>query len=352
PSARFDSEGAGGIVNIVLKEDVELGLSGSVFANVRTRGEAGGGGRASWPKGDLTLFGGAFVRRTDRESQSFDLRQNLLVDPTTYLRRESDSWRGGWSGSVDGAAELALTERTLVRAQGRLSDFGSDSDGTTTTTHLDESEQWTQRYDRISKSGSTRLSGDVTLGMQHKFDEEGHELEMELEVEGGRNDTERHTETSFELIDEDAAYVPADVTLEDNDNRNRRIGLDADYVRPWGEDGRIEVGYRGRFQSQTNDKLLRDFEGSATADPIATERDGFAHDEVFNSLYATLLQGFGKLGVQLGLRAERADTRLELPSGESFDNDYFSFFPSGNVSYELAEGKQVRLSYSRRIRRP
>jgi Outer membrane protein beta-barrel family len=73
---------------------------------------------------------------------------------------------------------------------------------------------------------------------------------------------------------------------------------------------------------------------------------------MFNSLYATLLRGFGDLGVQLGLRAERADTKLELPSGESFDNDYFSFFPSGNISYEVAEGKQLRLSYSRRIRRP
>jgi hypothetical protein len=253
---------------------------------------------------------------------------------------------------VDGSAELALGERSIIHAQARISDFGSDAAGTTTTTHLDDIEQWTQRYDRISESVSKRLSADVSLGFEHEFADEGHELELELEVERGRNDQDRQTETNFELFDDDADFVPADLTVEDSDNRDRQLGLDADYARPWGEDGRVEVGYRGRLERQENDRLLRDFAGLAAGEPVATERDGFAHDEMFNSLYLTLLRGIGDFGVQLGVRAERADTRLELPTGESFENDYVSLFPSGNISYEIGEGRQLRLSYSRRVRRP
>src|SRR5690606_32691916 len=55
---------------------------------------------------------------------------------------------------------------------------------------------------------------------------------------------------------------------------------------------------------------------------------------------------------QAGLRAEHADTRLTVPSGEEFGNDYSTIFPSGNLRYDLGDGRELRLSYSKRIRRP
>src|SRR3712207_2023312 len=105
PSARFEAEGAGGIVNIVLKRDVDLGLSGSLFANAGTRGEVGTGGRLTYQRGRLTLFGGGFLRRSDRRTTSNDLRRNLLTTPITLL--EQDAWndREGWSGNVDLTSE-------------------------------------------------------------------------------------------------------------------------------------------------------------------------------------------------------------------------------------------------------
>src|SRR5690606_39818292 len=55
PSARYEAEGAGGIVNIVLKRGVRLGLTGNVFANGGSRGEVGTGARATYQAGDLTI---------------------------------------------------------------------------------------------------------------------------------------------------------------------------------------------------------------------------------------------------------------------------------------------------------
>src|SRR5690606_2702672 len=95
PSARFDAEGAGGIVNIVLKDDVDLGLSGSVFANAGTRGDVGAGGRLAMQRGPLTLFGGAFARYSNSEDTSFDLRKNLVTVPETFLRQDSRNEREG-----------------------------------------------------------------------------------------------------------------------------------------------------------------------------------------------------------------------------------------------------------------
>src|SRR5690606_25974020 len=89
PSARYDAEGSGGIVNLVMKEGVELGFSGSVFANAGTRGQYGMGGRGTLQKGEWTYNGGGFLRLSDSERTGFDLRQNLLTDPA-FVRQ--DSW--------------------------------------------------------------------------------------------------------------------------------------------------------------------------------------------------------------------------------------------------------------------
>lgn len=348
PSSRYDAEGAGGIVNIVLKEGVDIGLSGSVFANAGTRGDIGTGGRLAMQRGNLTLFGGAFGRYSNDDDTSFDLRKNLLTTPETFLRQDAANESTGLSGSIDFTAEYELSERSLLWAEGRLNRYGRERDAITTTTQLDADSVPTQRYTRTSASESRRSSADATLGFRYAPDPGSHELNIELEAENGGNDEDEHVETALELSDPDAPITPADVTFELDDDDDRELSGRVDYTRPWGEEGQIEIGYRSELQTNNNQRALELID-----DGVATLLDtGFEHREVFNSLYGTLTRRFGSFGAQIGLRAERADTRFQLPAGETFENDYASLFPSGNISYEIGEGKQVRLSYSRRIRRP
>ena len=350
PSARFSADGAGGIINIVLKEGVELGMSGSVFANVHSRGEAGGGGRLTWQKGRFTIFGNAFLRRSDRDDYSYDLRQNLVSETTSFLEQESWTDRGGLSGSGDLTAELKLGERSVLRAEGRFSDYGSDSDSRRTTTHMDDEQLWTQRYTRDTHSESTRRSMDVALSFTQEFSDPRHKLEVELELEGGRNDQDQRVETEYELLPDDDRFLPSALLLEDVDNRDRETTFKMDYVRPWGDDGQIEVGYRGRLQSRENDRLRETFEDGGA--PVESTLRGFEHREMYNSAYLTLTRNIGAFGIQIGGRAQRADTRFGLPSGETYENDHLDFFPSGNLTYDFGEGRRLRLSYSRRVRRP
>jgi hypothetical protein len=85
----------------------------------------------------------------------------------------------------------------------------------------------------------------------------------------------------------------------------------------------------------------------------AASATGYDFREVFHSGYVTLSRVVGPLAVQAGLRAERADTRLELAeTPDVFENGYLSLFPSANLRYDLGGGREVRLQYSRRVRRP
>jgi len=352
PSARFDAEGSGGIINIVLKEGASLGVNGSVFANLDTRGAAGGGGRMTWQRGRLTIHGNAFLRHSDQETTGFDLRQNLLDDPPTKLRQDNWSERGGLSGNGRLAAELQVGSRTLLRAEGRFSDFGSDSERLNTTTHMDHLDQWTQRYSRTSRTESVRRSLDGMLSLTHEFEPERHSLEIEFQYETGRDDEDEWVETEFELLADDAAVVPADLMIEDTDEREREMTLEVDYVRPLGELGQIEIGYRGNFQTQDTRRRLDEIEQTEDGPNSTTTLRGFTYDETYHSGYVTLSRKLGPVGIQVGTRVQHADTRFEVPTGKVFENSGVDFFPSANLTYDLGEGRRVRLSYSRRTRRP
>src|SRR5690606_41328303 len=76
--------------------------------------------------------------------------------------------------------------------------------------------------------------------------------------------------------------------------------------------------------------------------------NAFDFEEQIHAGYLQLGRAFGDLGVQLGLRAEYAQTTFTLQNtGEAFDNDYASLFPSAFLrSEERRVGKECRSRWS------
>ncbi|MEX1183687.1 MAG: TonB-dependent receptor [Gemmatimonadota bacterium] len=351
PSARYDAEGSGGIINLVMKEGVELGMSGSVFANAGTRGQYGAGGRGTMQRGDWTLNGGGFLRLSDSESSNYNLRQNLLADPA-FLRQDSWSDRSGLSSNADMEIRFEPREDMQISLEGSLSGSGNDSDGLTTTTHLDELQEQLLIYDRLRASDSRNLSGDVALAFEYET-ESDREFQAELQYSRGSQHGDSRDEITMQSeFDDDSALIPAELTIEDEDESEHEVSLGADYTHPWGEDGRIELGFQSELQTSDNARLIRLIDDPQGApDGLLTDR-GFDQQQVTSAVYTTLQRQFGDFGVQVGLRAEQFDLDFELPGGESFEREYTNLFPSANVSYRLESGQQIRLSYSRRIGQP
>lgn len=351
PSARYAAEGSGGIVNLVLKEGVELGLSGSVHASAGTRGQHGGGVRATLQRGPWTLTGNGSLRLTDVERSNFDLRQNLLTDPA-FLRQDSWSDRSGLAGGGDLQARYEPTDRVRVFGRGHINRSGDDGDGLTTTTHLNDAEVPILRYDRASTSDDRSLSGDIAAGLEYRWEPRRHELEIELRAQRGRDLRDREEEITSEDLLEDGALIPAELTLDERTEWQRESSLKVDYTRPLGEDGRVEIGYDLESEDRENDRLIRFVDDPEAAPQGALTDRGYGHREVVNAAYLTVGRQLGGLGVQVGFRAEHTDSRFEIPTGETFDNVYLDIFPSLSVSYRFDRSRQLRLSYSRRVQRP
>jgi outer membrane beta-barrel protein/carboxypeptidase family protein/TonB-dependent receptor-like protein len=343
PSAKFDPEGMAGIVNIVTKEALDLGTSGSVNLTLGDR-NSGPGTRIARQKGKLTLHGGLTGFWNRREFRLHDQRQHLLAQPPNGYDMLSDSENHGDFGNFDASFDYAFDKRSTL--YGTTSGFRSsfNSDARQDYVFSDDAQNVTMRYVRTTDNVYLYRSGTATLGFAHVVEKSRKEWTAELR----HSRTPSHNTTdAIQVFD-----LPADsigrISAYDAEDFPRETSLQVDDTHPLGKKGKLEVGYRGVERSSHNVSTLAILSGAPGGD------DGeYRHREVFHTGYVTLGSTFGRLSLQGGVRAEAANTSLDvIPTATHYDNDYRSVFPSANVAWDFGKGRTTRLTYSKRIERP
>jgi hypothetical protein len=354
PSAKNDPEGMGGILNLILKENVDLGLSGSLSAGGSSKGSRNTSGRVNYQKGRFTLFAGGNYYWSDNDYDAYDLRTNLLAHPVTMFEQTSHATNGSGSGGMDLTSELRVGKQATFYTSVWAYQFGYDSDRLTNWGILDTMRTMLDRYDRNAHSENSNMNADATIGFKQVFQPQRHEITVDLRRTMNGSDSDSEDEKTFlDPITGEVRGVPSELSLLNASDDTRELSLQADYIRPWGAKGRIGLGVRAYGRRQSNDQAQNVFEGGAEGTPINESLSAYAYDENFQSSYLTVSQSYKQLGLQLGVRTEFAQTTFRLPlSDGEFSNDYNSIFPSGNLSYDLKQGRTVRFNYSRRIGRP
>ncbi len=354
PSVRFEG-GDAAIVNVVLRKDVELGLGGSLSLNTATRGGHGVSGQVAYQRGRVTLFGGGSTRTFGYDNRSREERQNLLSTPVTILDEDRVSEGHSSHASADLTVELSLGEKETLWASstGYLGSWGSE--GTSHNRLLGADRSPLRVYDRATESDADFLSSDFAAGFRRIIEPQKHELSLEVRRNGNRNESlGRFEETPLEWAE--GVEPGFELRRTAGDSYEGALTAKVDYQRPLGTGRRLELGARTSRTEQTNDQSIRIFDAPGAPVPAESTENPFGYQETQHSVYANLSQKLGRFSLQGGLRAEGTSMELE-PRGrggvqQPFGRDYFSVFPSANVSATVKEGVDVRLSYSGRVRRP
>ncbi len=381
PSARYEPDGMGGIINIVLTQNTDLGLGGAITVGGDSQGGYNGTALVTYGRGPLTLAGSVGLRQGYRDSDGSRYRINRYADPLTFLDQASFDEDDDFSQSLSLNADLALTARTTLTASTQLGLQNETEDERTTYLELDADQAPGLAFDRLGVQTEDGWNADVRLGFRHDFAGDGGRSEGGGPPEGERGgggwhgrdrDESRsgglgaHTlaiEARFDASNEDQAGALTEQLLQNGDVLERQQTTDAstrregalqvDYARPLAG-FRVEVGYKGDFERREAHFA------SETLDPATGVfvqdvelASAFDYEEQIHAGYLQLARSLGDLGVQIGLRAETAQTTFSLQeTADAFDNDYTSFFPSAFLSYKIGEATTLKASYSRRINRP
>jgi outer membrane receptor protein involved in Fe transport len=356
PSARYAADGQGGIVDIVMRRGTGLGVSGSVALNAGTRNQQGGSGNVNFQKGRLSLFGSGSANFFGLRSRNSDVRQNLHVQPTTYIQQDSRRRDSGGMTSANLGAELQVGSGGTLWTELGIGRNTVDADAVTAYTHLDYLRTPTQRYDRVNESDLRGLFGSSAVGYRTADEERRNEWSVELRrnFNGGDNSNES---ARYRLNANGAALDPnPEMTFAGDARDQSDLSLEANLSRGWGKSGQVEAGYRGSWRHTGSDfRMQIDAPVGAPGTPAELDElvGDFRNRETIHAAFVSASQRIGRFSLQAGVRGEQAAVGTSLPlENATFESRYRSVFPSANLSTEVGAGVQLRLSYSKRVERP
>lgn len=353
PSAKYDPEGTGGIINIVLADGAQAGWGGSLSASADTRGRVNGSGNVQYGNEAWMLYGTYSARYDQEEDTGFRYRENRYLDPTTYLEQDRREEEQGLSHTFNTNLEYAPSESDQLSLSAVASYRGDNGSQFVEYSEMNGAEELTRRYNRDTDTDQRDLSMEYELDYTHAWTPNEHEFSLEAEYESERENSEETYLQHLLPLDAPDADSLTDRQVVDEGTGEREASLEADYQRTLGEAMNLEAGYDGEFNWQNSDYDSRSLDSTGTMTPDVNESNTFSYAEQTHALYGTFEGELGDFSAQVGLRAETALTNFNQETlGENFDNNYFSLFPSAHLTYQPTRRNTIRASYSKRVRRP
>ncbi len=343
PSARYDAEGGGGILNIILKKGKNQGLNGVVTGTVGDPRNYGLTGNINFKSENFNVF--ATLGYSDRNSPGNSKTDSEYFDQdgntTGFIneRRKNNRLREAYNGSFGSEWYLDKTT-TWTNTVSYRRDNGSNPDEVLFYDY-DADFNYLGVRRRFNDQTNKGENIEYASNLIKKFKKDGHQLTVDFS-------TSLNKDNDFSYI-----FDATDQTTANIQRQNRNL-FQTDYVLPIGENTRFEAGYRGDFTKVITDfdvETFNDDTNEFETDPRFSNL--FEYKEYVNALYTQFGSKINKFSYLFGLRWEDSNIGVNLISNNDYNNKrYNNFFPSAFFAYEISEKSNVTLSYSRRIQRP
>ncbi|MFK7951981.1 MAG: TonB-dependent receptor [Ekhidna sp.] len=357
PSARYDAEGGAGIINIILKKEKAKGFNGSFQVQGGLPANNGASVNVNYRTGWINWFVnyGITRRRSPGEGFTNNFFNNPARDTTYYIDQINDRERIGVSQNVRFGSDIYFNPKNVLTLS--ASYRNSDQENTTETFYsfLNGNRALFAERLRIDNEDENDLNWQYELLFNRSFDTEGQKLSANFQF----RDSE---ETEISAFDDVTTFTNGSIDNliqnSSNNNGENQVLAQLDYIHPFRENAKLEVGFRYTDRSIFNNYMVEsDSTSNGEFEEVVNLTNEFNFDEQVFAGYGMLSNKKEKISWQIGLRVENTnlETLLKAPtqlSDSSNAQNYLSFFPSANISYNYNEISSLQVSYSRRISRP
>ncbi len=338
PSAKYDPDGMAGIINLKLKKNRLYGFNGNASVSIGDKNRYNASAMINYRTGPLNLYSNYSWRQHENQGAGWQFK----TSDTLFTESNTNGIRNSQSQMIKFGADYNLTEKLSLVSNVSFNLNDRTHNNTTTFDYYESinpdtiETEGSEVYKSSNHSFNDGNSLDWTVGLYKDFENPTQKLSIEVNQTQSIDDDES---TRFD-------YYPSitdtlDV-IQDEEYKNTTIQFD--YTHSIDDRTKFEIGGKSYMQNMTKSEI----ENS----PDLMDSMSFQYDENIYAGYLIASQQLNDLlGIQIGLRAEFAETNIDTGAVIP-PNTYQSLFPSGHLQSKLTEKVTFQLSYSRRVNRP
>ncbi|MGB8317328.1 MAG: outer membrane beta-barrel family protein [Ignavibacteriaceae bacterium] len=347
PSAKYDPEGSAGIINIKLKKEKNLGLSGIANANAGANDKYGGDFLFEYKTPAYNYNFGVDYNRRFSPGTGLDQKEFNVGNDISHLNSDGSRQWGRISFGLRGGIDFNLSDKDLLSLSGR---FGSrEHENNMASNYIQWSDLQPQKIYYINNNNSSRNGSFFAFNTDYtrKFNDNGHQISGDFFVSHNNSD-----ESSISSSVQRNVQTDGKKTTEAGPSTHFRGKID--YTLPLGENTKFEAGTQGESRLEDESNGLYNYNAVTDAydfQPL------YSHSNKYNrsnlAIYSIFSDQLGNLSYQAGVRTELTYRTIKLlDNNEEYSINRWDFFPSLHTSYNFGGGNQLMASYSRRINRP
>ncbi len=339
PSAKYDPDGVGGIINLILRRGAFEGFNGNTSLSAGEYNKNNISGNLNYRTDTWNVFSSTSYRTGERYSKGLRQFDYLYFDPSDsirYLHQVTKRIRNSNNISFRFGGDLYPTPTTTISYTSTFSKRDQDSQEIVKTTRPVES-----ILDVIENG--LENDWDHSLSYENKFNSKDRKLNADISYGIGKeNETEKNLGNEVE-----------------DHHDHKSIIASFDYEDKLGESFDLEAGFKTTLKTLDDDLFFQD--GTYA----------YIYDEEIKALYTTLGYEINdRLGLKGGLRFEQVETKAKVAGDttdatsithflinqavkkDEIDEPYSHFYPSVFLNFKLTEKEQIQFGYSKRVNRP
>jgi len=351
PSAKYNPEGMGGIINIQLKKSQPAGKNFAITTTSDFYQQHSVNLSAGLRTKKINLYGTYGFRDMNSQFERVFKQKMLYGDSSFYRNSNALGERGRTSHMGTISDDYKWNKHNSIGAEALASFANRNHTMPFYYYNLYEIGDTMSSSQRKSIDLSQRLKVDGQLRYKHTFAKKKHYVEATAFYTQNVSDANaNYFETSLypEIGD------TLDLSRNTKDQKNKTYHYKVNYQYPISDKTVLEAGLDGELRDVYDDINIENY--SLTKKEYENnifQSSQFQYYDQVHAVYGLYRSSFSKWTYQLGLRLEYSNYYFSIKDRTTQDlKERFNYYPTLHVRYKLNEKSDWTFSYSKRVNRP
>ena len=344
PGAKYDAEGAAGVLNIVMNRQNTAamqsldGYNGTLRLGVGTK-QLGASAYINGQKGKLSYSANVMTSYNTPGKTTTEVEQLQDTGASQLMTSEGDVKTPFTMGSL--TLGYQIDSMSILNLTAQVNTMSMKNNGTSLTT-IGGNGIDAYSYGSTTDTKMSRTSFNGSLDYQRFFNNSHtHSLALTYQL--------NYSPASTKMSNDFSAAAALDDRFSDNKEKTTNHTFQVDYSLPLGVGQTLSLGGKLQLHDATSDSkyYLKD-----VYDPSSSSE--YEYKNSILAGYGEYAGNWDNFGLKAGLRYEYTwqDVKYHLGHGDDFKKDYGTLVPTASLQYNLSQGSNLGLTYNLRISRP